>query len=90
MALPVRFSLQISQYTSEVGAGNSQVDLLLSSATAEGFSGGLYVGFPHRGLARKYFLCLSKGSSPTMEGQVWSQACPLALPVQCELPPAAV
>ncbi|KAL3136492.1 hypothetical protein ABBQ38_005745 [Trebouxia sp. C0009 RCD-2024] len=64
-------------------AGNSQVDLLLSSATAEGFSGGLYVGFPHRGLARKYFLCLSKGSSPTMEGQVWSQACPLALPVQC-------
>ncbi|KAL3147222.1 hypothetical protein ABBQ32_002718 [Trebouxia sp. C0010 RCD-2024] len=64
-------------------AGNSQVDLLLTAATAEGFSGGLYVGFPHRGLAKKYFLCLSKGSSPTLEGQVWGQACPLALPVQC-------
>lgn len=64
-------------------AGNSHVDLLLSSATAEGFSGGLYVGFPHKGSAKKYFFCLSKGSSPTCEGQVWSQACPLALPLHC-------
>ena len=69
----------------EVATGNAQVDLLLSAATAEGFSGGLYVGFPHKGLAKKYFLCLCKGRSPACEGQMWSQACPLALPFQCEL-----
>lgn len=73
-----------------MAAGKTEVDLLLSSATAEGFSGGLYVGFPHKGLAKKYFLCLlKKGSSPMCEGQMWSQACPLALPLHCELPAAA-
>lgn len=73
----------------KAAAGNSQVDLLLSSATAEGFSGGLYVAFPHKGLAKKYFLCLSKGSSPTCKGRIWSQACPLAIPLRCEVSAAA-
>ena len=67
-------------------AGNSHVDMILTSARAEGFSGGLYVDFPHKGLAKKYFLCLSKGNSGAYsKAQNWSQACPLALPLQCTL-----
>jgi len=58
--------------------------LLLETARAEGFSGGLYVDFPHKGLAKKYFLCLSKGHSSGLEGHMWSQSCPLALPLRCE------
>ena len=66
-------------------AGNSHVDLMLKSAVEQGFSGGLYVDFPHKGLAKKYFLCLLKGNS-SCQGQIWSQACPLALPLHCKLP----
>ncbi|KAL0025544.1 hypothetical protein WJX77_011447 [Trebouxia sp. C0004] len=60
-----------------------QVTLLLETARAEGFSGGLYVDFPHKGLAKKHFLCLSKGHSSGLEGHIWSQSCPLALPLHC-------
>ncbi len=65
-------------------AGNSQVDMLLKAARAESFSGGLYVDFPHKGLAKKYFLCFAKGSGSDSEGQLWIRACPFALPLHCE------
>ncbi len=65
-------------------AEEEQATLLLETARAEGFSGGLYVDFPHKGLAKKYFLCLSKGHSSGLEGHMWSQSCPLALPFHCE------
>lgn len=71
-------------------AGNDQVNMLLDTAKAEGFSGGLFVDFPHKGLAKKYFLCLSKGpmskgSSRQSEGQMLRPSCPLALPLHCKL-----
>lgn len=56
--------------------------MTLNSARAVGFSGELCVDFPHKGLAKKYFLCLSKASGIRSEGQIRSQACPLALPSQ--------
>ena len=65
-------------------AEEEQATLLLETARAEGFSGGLYVDFPHKGSAKKYFLCLSKGHSCGLEGHMWSQSCPLALPLHCE------
>ncbi|KAA6429391.1 MAG: hypothetical protein FRX49_00785 [Trebouxia sp. A1-2] len=60
-----------------------QATVLLETARAEGFSGGLYVDFPHKGLAKKYFLCLSKSPGSKLEGHIWSHSCPLALPLHC-------
>ena len=67
-----------------LSAGNAEVELLLRTARAEGFSGGLYVDFPHKGAAKKYFCCLVKGAGCRSEGQIWGNACSLALPLQCK------
>lgn len=41
-------------------ADQAEADMLVSSAHKSGFAGACYVDFPHKGLANKYFLCLTK------------------------------
>ena len=70
-------------------AGEGESALLLAGARHAGLQAGLFAAMPHKGAARKYFLCMCKeGSSvahPALEGepplQQQRSVCPLAWPV---------
>lgn len=42
---------------------SKQIELITSSATKCGFSGGLLIDYPHSSKAKKYYLCLFAGES---------------------------
>ena len=70
-------------------AGEGESALLLAGAHHAGFRAGLYVAMPHKGAAKKYFLCMrNEGASvahSALQGDPsWPQqkcVCPLAWPV---------
>lgn len=64
-------------------ADDTEADVLVSNARKSGFSGACYVDFPHRGLANKYFLCLTKNPDAPQR-HMDSYSCPLAFPTQCK------
>ena len=44
-----------------------QLDLIVSTATKCGFTGGVVVDFPHSAKAKKFYLVLMCGQSPNMQ-----------------------
>ena len=70
-------------------AGEGESALLLAGARHAGFQAGLFVAMPHKGAAKKFFLCMRKegaaaAHSALEEGPPLRQqgcVCPLAWPI---------
>lgn len=46
-----------------------QIELIVSSATRAGFTGGLVIDYPNSAKAKKYYLCLFAGYSHDQAGK---------------------
>lgn len=60
---------------------DTHANLLLTAAAANGFQAGLFVDFPHKTSAKKYFICLHRVPGNTAVGKpLSSHWCPLSWP----------